>query len=117
VLDDFTLYWVTNSATSAGRLYGRTWAVAFFLPPRRRPRRSRCRWPSRYFRRTSIAPRKPGPGGAYRNLISFHEVDRGGHFAAWEQPDLFAAELRAAFRSLRDEHRSLGGKPLVTPIQ
>jgi len=38
---------------------------------------------------------------AYRNLIYFHEVDRGGHFAAWEQPELFAAELRAAFRPLR----------------
>jgi pimeloyl-ACP methyl ester carboxylesterase len=38
---------------------------------------------------------------AYRNLISFNEVDKGGHFAAWEQPELFAAELRAAFRQLR----------------
>ncbi|MFL5272332.1 MAG: alpha/beta fold hydrolase [Anaeromyxobacteraceae bacterium] len=38
---------------------------------------------------------------AYRNLIYFHEVDRGGHFAAWEHPELFAAELRAAFRPLR----------------
>jgi len=38
---------------------------------------------------------------AYRNLIYFHEVDKGGHFAAWEQPELFAAELRAAFKSLR----------------
>jgi pimeloyl-ACP methyl ester carboxylesterase len=38
---------------------------------------------------------------AYRNLIYFDEVDKGGHFAAWEQPELFAAELRAAFRSLR----------------
>jgi hypothetical protein len=38
---------------------------------------------------------------AYRNLIYFNEVDRGGHFAAWEQPDLFSAELRAAFKSLR----------------
>ena len=36
----------------------------------------------------------------FHNLIYFHEVDKGGHFAAWEQPDLFAAELRAAFRSL-----------------
>ena len=41
---------------------------------------------------------------AYRNLIYFHEVDKGGHFAAWEQPELFAAELRAAFRSLRGAH-------------
>jgi len=38
---------------------------------------------------------------AYRNLIYFHEVDRGGHFAAWEQPELFASEIRAAFRPLR----------------
>ena len=38
---------------------------------------------------------------AYRNLGYFHEVDRGGHFAAWEEPDLFSAELRAAFRPLR----------------
>jgi pimeloyl-ACP methyl ester carboxylesterase len=38
---------------------------------------------------------------AYRNLIYFNEVDKGGHFADWEQPDLFAAELRAAFTSLR----------------
>jgi pimeloyl-ACP methyl ester carboxylesterase len=38
---------------------------------------------------------------AYRNLIYFNEVDHGGHFAAWEQPDLLSAELRAAFKSLR----------------
>jgi pimeloyl-ACP methyl ester carboxylesterase len=38
---------------------------------------------------------------AYRNLIYFNEVDKGGHFAAWEQPQLFSEELRAAFRSLR----------------
>jgi pimeloyl-ACP methyl ester carboxylesterase len=38
---------------------------------------------------------------AYRNLIYFNEADKGGHFAAWEQPELFAAEIRAAFRSLR----------------
>jgi pimeloyl-ACP methyl ester carboxylesterase len=37
----------------------------------------------------------------YRKLIYFNEVDKGGHFAAWEQPELFATELRAAFRSLR----------------
>jgi pimeloyl-ACP methyl ester carboxylesterase len=37
----------------------------------------------------------------YRKLIYFHEVDRGGHFAAWEQPQLFSEEIRAAFRSLR----------------
>jgi len=39
---------------------------------------------------------------AYRNLIYFHEVDKGGHFAAWEQPELFATELRAAYKPLRE---------------
>jgi pimeloyl-ACP methyl ester carboxylesterase len=38
---------------------------------------------------------------AYRNLIYLHDVDKGGHFAAWEQPELFSAEVRAAFKSLR----------------
>jgi len=40
-------------------------------------------------------------GQAYHNLIYFHEAERGGHFAAWEQPQLFSEELRAAFRTLR----------------
>src|SRR5207247_68593 len=43
---------------------------------------------------------------AYKNLIYFHEVDRGGHFAAWEQPELFAAELRAAFKPLRASNQA-----------
>jgi pimeloyl-ACP methyl ester carboxylesterase len=38
---------------------------------------------------------------AYPNLVYFHEADKGGHFAAWEEPEIFAAELRAAFKSLR----------------
>jgi pimeloyl-ACP methyl ester carboxylesterase len=38
---------------------------------------------------------------SYPNVNYFHEVDKGGHFAAWEEPDLFAGEVRAAFRSLR----------------
>jgi pimeloyl-ACP methyl ester carboxylesterase len=42
---------------------------------------------------------------AYRNLIYFHEVDKGGHFAAWEQPQLFTEEMRAAFRPLRSQER------------
>src|SRR5262249_8004972 len=49
---------------------------------------------------------------AYRNLIYFHEVDKGGHFAAWEEPELFASEFRAAFRSLR----SSIGAPAALPI-
>ncbi len=43
---------------------------------------------------------------AYPNLIYFNEVDKGGHFAAWEQPELFASELRAAFKSVRPTKRA-----------
>jgi pimeloyl-ACP methyl ester carboxylesterase len=43
---------------------------------------------------------------AYPNLIYYNEVDRGGHFAAWEEPELFSQEIRAAFTSLRDRRRS-----------
>ena len=101
VLDDITLYWLTNSATSSGRIYweygGRSPALAagemtaeISLPVAITvfPRES-YRAPETWARR------------AYRNLIYFHEVDRGGHFAAWEQPELFSAELRAAFKPLR----------------
>ena len=61
VLDDITLYWLTNTATSRRGCTGRP-AANFFLRPRRRPPRSRSRWPSRYFRGRSIARRRPGPG-------------------------------------------------------
>jgi len=49
----------------------------------------------------AVAPYVDQPQRSYHKLIYFHEVDKGGHFAAREQPELFAAELRAAFRSLR----------------
>jgi len=63
VLDNITLYWLTNSASSSARLYWENGArVASLLRPRKRPPRFRCRWPLRYFRRTSTAPRRHGPG-------------------------------------------------------
>ena len=61
MLDDVTLYWLTNTAASSARLYGRT-AATSCPRSRRRPPRSRSRWPSRYFRRRSIEPRRHGPG-------------------------------------------------------
>jgi pimeloyl-ACP methyl ester carboxylesterase len=101
VLDDITLYWLTNSATSAARLYwenhgrGPTSAVAqktgeISLPV------AITVFPEDVYRPPETWARR-----AYRNLIYFNEVDKGGHFAAWEQPELFSAELRAAFRPLR----------------
>jgi pimeloyl-ACP methyl ester carboxylesterase len=104
VLDDISLYWLTNTATSSGRLYweygGRSPALAgaemtdeIALPV------AITVFPGESYRAPETWARR-----AYRNLIYFHEVDRGGHFAAWEQPELFAQEIRAAFRSLRQSN-------------
>jgi len=101
VLDDITLYWLTNSGTSAGRLYwenagrGVTIAVAQMTADILLPVAITV-FPNEVYRTPETWARR-----AYRNLIYFHEVGKGGHFAAWEQPELFAAELRAAFKSLR----------------
>jgi pimeloyl-ACP methyl ester carboxylesterase len=101
VLDDITLYWLTNSGTSAARLYwensgrGVTSAAAQHTAEIALPVAITV-FPDEVYRAPETWARR-----AYRNLIYFHEVDKGGHFAAWEEPQLFAAELRAAFRSLR----------------
>jgi pimeloyl-ACP methyl ester carboxylesterase len=50
---------------------------------------------------SSIRPQRAGREKAYPKLIHYNEMPKGGHFAAWEQPELFVAEMRAAFKSLR----------------
>ena len=101
VLDNITLYWLTNSATSAARLYwenrgrGVTSAAAQKTADISLPVAITV-FPNEVYRVPETWARR-----AYRNLIYFNEVDNGGHFAAWEQPELFSAELRAAFRPLR----------------
>jgi len=67
--------------------------------PAQRPPRSRCRLRSRYSRKDVYRPPETWARRAYRNLIYFHEVDKGGHFAAWEQPELFSLSCAAAFRA------------------
>ncbi len=95
ILDNVTLYWLTNTGVSASRLYweyrggffnakGVTIPVAVSVFPGEQYRAPRS-WTER----------------AYPALIHYNELDRGGHFAAWEQPQLFAEELRSGFRSLR----------------
>jgi pimeloyl-ACP methyl ester carboxylesterase len=95
LLDNITLYWLTNTGVSASRLYweykggffnakGVAIPVAVTVFPGEQYQAPRT-WTER----------------AYPNLIYYNQVDKGGHFAAWEQPQLFASELRAAFRSLR----------------
>jgi pimeloyl-ACP methyl ester carboxylesterase len=102
VLDDITLYWLTNSATSAARLYWENGARGSVIGAAAQKTAEISLpvaitvFPDDVYRAPETWARR-----AYRNLIYFHEVDKGGHFAAWEQPELFAAELRAAFRSLR----------------
>ena len=101
VLDNMTLYWLTNTATSAARLYweygGRSVTSA---ATEKTPEISLPVAITVFPRETYRAP-ETWARRAYRNLIYFNEVEKGGHFAAWEQPELFSAELRAAFQSLR----------------
>lgn len=95
MLDDITLYWLTNSATSSAQLYWENNANNFNAVDISIPAAVTV-FPGEIYR----APRS-WVERAYHNLIYFNEVDKGGHFAAWEEPALFSAELRAAFRPLR----------------
>jgi len=95
VLDDVTLYWLTNTGVSSGRIYWENKlnlynaadvdipaAVSVFPDENYQAPRS---WTER----------------AYHKLIYFNNVEKGGHYAAWEQPQLFSQEVRAGFRALR----------------
>ena len=100
-LDNVTLYWLTNSATSSARLYWETGGQSVLIAAAQKTAEISLPvaitvFPDEVYRAPETWARR-----AYRNLIYFNEVDKGGHFAAWEQPELFAAELRAAFRPLR----------------
>jgi len=100
IVDNITLYCLTSTATPAARMYwesGRGAAAAAKQTPHQTSLPVAFTvFPGEIFQ----APRSWAEQ-VYPNLSYFNEVDRGGHFAAWEQPQLFAQELRAAFRSLR----------------
>jgi pimeloyl-ACP methyl ester carboxylesterase len=95
VLDDFTLYWLTNTAVSAARFYWETHFSLYNAADVSIPAAVSV-FPGENYR----APRS-WTERAYSKLIYFNEVDKGGHYAAWEQPQLFAEEVRSGFRSLR----------------
>ena len=95
ILDNITLYWLTNTGVSASRLYWE-YKGGFFNAKGVNIPVAVTVFPGEQYQ----APRS-WTERAYPNLIYFNEVDRGGHFAAWEQPELFADELRAGFRPLR----------------
>jgi pimeloyl-ACP methyl ester carboxylesterase len=100
ILDNVTLYWLTGTGASAARLYwegGRAAQLAAVKAPAAVSIPvAFTTFPGELFR----APRS-WVEQAYPTLVYFNEVDMGGHFAAWEQPELFSTEIRAAFRSLR----------------
>jgi pimeloyl-ACP methyl ester carboxylesterase len=101
VLDNFSLYWLTQSSASSARLYwenrdqnlisaGSQMTDKIAVPV------AITVFPDEVYLPPEIWARRP-----FSNLVYFNKVDRGGHFAAWEYPELFAAELRAAFKTLR----------------
>ena len=102
VLDNITLTWLTGTGTSSARIYweeGRSTVAAIAAgqkPPKLALPVAFTVFPDELFK----APRRWAEK-VYPNLIYFNEVDKGGHFAAWEEPEIFASELREGFRSLR----------------
>jgi pimeloyl-ACP methyl ester carboxylesterase len=95
VLDNITMTWLTNTGISSGRLYWENTLGFFDVKGVSVPAAV-----SVFSRELYQAPRSWAEQ-AYPNLIYFNEVDRGNHFAAWQEPELFTTEVRAAFRSLR----------------
>jgi len=94
MLDNISLYWLTGTATSSSRLYwesGRDFkSVEIEIP-------TGCS----LFPKDIIRPSRRWAERSFRNIVHWNELDRGGHFAAFEQPDLFAEEVRACFRQFR----------------
>ncbi|WP_416065914.1 epoxide hydrolase family protein [Rhizobium sp. ZK1] len=101
ILDNVTLYWLTNTAISSARLY---WDNAhfpsggFFDPRGIKIPVAVSAFPDEIYQAPQSWTQK-----AYPKLIHYARPEKGGHFAAWEQPEIFTAELRASFKSLRDE--------------
>jgi pimeloyl-ACP methyl ester carboxylesterase len=95
VLDNITLTWLTNTAISGARLY-RENKIPFFLPMGVKIPVAVSAFPDELYQLPETWAKR-----AYPNLIHFNKVEKGGHFAAWEQPKLFCEELRAGFKTLR----------------
>jgi pimeloyl-ACP methyl ester carboxylesterase len=95
VLDNITHYWLTNTGVSSGRLYWEN-KLGFFDPKGVSLPVAVSVFPDELYQ----VPRSWAEQ-AYPNLIHYNKLDKGGHFAAWEQPELFVSEVRAGLRSLR----------------
>ncbi len=100
MLDDITLYWLTNSAISSAQLYWEN-NTNNFNSKEQRTREIKVPVAVTVFPGEIYQAPRSWTERAYPHLIYFNKVKKGGHFASWEEPQLFAEELRAAFRSLR----------------
>ncbi|MBV8122904.1 MAG: alpha/beta hydrolase, partial [Paucibacter sp.] len=101
VLDDITLYWLTNTAASAARSYWINGGRSVISAAAQKTSEIALPVAITVFPEDVYRPPESWAKRAYPRLSYFHEVDKGGHFAAWEQPKLFTEELRAALRPLR----------------
>ena len=104
VLDNLTMTWVTNTGVSSGRLYWEN-KLGFFDVKGVKVPAAVTVFPRELYQ----APRS-WTEKAYPNLIYFNEVGKGNHFAAWQEPQLFTEEIRAAFRSLRQPQKKGNGR-------
>jgi pimeloyl-ACP methyl ester carboxylesterase len=102
IVDNITLYWLTGTATSAARLYWEeTQAVLAALSSGKKPPKLSLPVAFTVFPNEIFQAPRSWVEKVYPNVVYFNEVAKGGHFAAWEEPELFSEEMRAAFKSLR----------------
>jgi pimeloyl-ACP methyl ester carboxylesterase len=97
ILDNATLYWLTNTAVSSARLYWES-KLAFFAPKQVMLPTAVSVFPDEIYAAPESWTRR-----AYPNLIHYNRLPKGGHFAAWEQPQLFTEEMRVSFKPLREQ--------------
>lgn len=95
ILDNITLYWLTNTGPSSGRIYWENLKAGAKLTPVKVPVAVTV-FPGEVYR-----PPKKWLSNAYPKLVYYNRASKGGHFAAWEEPELFAGEIRTAFKVMR----------------
>ena len=107
VLDNITLYWLTSTAVSSGRIYWEN-KFTFFAPKHVTIPAAVSAFPDEV-----VQTPRSWAERAYPKLTYYNKLDKGGHFPAWEQPRLFSEEVRAGFRALRGEKGQRGSQPTV----
>ncbi|MEO8619602.1 MAG: epoxide hydrolase [bacterium] len=101
VLDNFSLYWLTNTSASAARLYWENAGRELVVASGQKTQEISVPVAISIFPHEVYSPPETWARRAFRNVIYYNKASAGGHFAAWEYPDMFASELRAAFKTLR----------------